>query len=84
MREAAGLSQEGLAERANLHRNYVGSIERGERNVGLINIVALDEVTGADSVVGPIQPLLPEIAAEKNHHPAPICKVRSPMIAVPS
>jgi transcriptional regulator with XRE-family HTH domain len=38
---ARGLSQEKLAELADLHRNYVGGIERGERNVALINIVRL-------------------------------------------
>jgi transcriptional regulator with XRE-family HTH domain len=41
LRLAKGLSQEELAEIADLHRNYVGGIERGERNVGLLNILQL-------------------------------------------
>jgi transcriptional regulator with XRE-family HTH domain len=33
-----GLSQEELAEKAELHRTYIGMIERGEKNITLINI----------------------------------------------
>jgi transcriptional regulator with XRE-family HTH domain len=41
LRVALGYSQELLAEKADLHRTYVGSIERGERNVSLDNIVRI-------------------------------------------
>jgi len=35
------LTQEELAEKADLHPTYVGSVERGERNIALENIVAI-------------------------------------------
>lgn len=37
-RERLDVSQDKLAELADLHRTYIGSVERGERNVSLINI----------------------------------------------
>lgn len=40
-RTSLGLSQEELADLAGLHRTYVGSIERGERNPSLLNIARL-------------------------------------------
>jgi transcriptional regulator with XRE-family HTH domain len=38
LRHDRGLSQEALAERAGIHRTYLGSIEREERNVAIDNI----------------------------------------------
>ena len=37
-REALGLTQEEFAERAGIHRTYLSDIERGTRNVSLVNI----------------------------------------------
>ena len=38
LRKRKGLSQEELAFQANLHRTYIGMIERGEKNITLLNI----------------------------------------------
>lgn len=37
-RLALGLSQEQLAHEADLHRAYIGQIERGEKNIGVQNL----------------------------------------------
>ena len=40
-RLALGLSQEELAFNCDLDRSYMGSVERGERNISLMNIVKI-------------------------------------------
>lgn len=43
-REKLGVSQEAFADMCQLDRTYIGGIERGERNVALVNI---EKIAGA-------------------------------------
>lgn len=48
LRMQLGISQEALGERAQLHRTYVGRLERGELNPSLHNVVRLATGLGVD------------------------------------
>lgn len=47
-RAARGMSQEDLAARAGIHRNYLGGVERRERNIALDNLEKLAAAMGMD------------------------------------
>lgn len=48
LRKAHGWSQERLALESGLARSYVGGIERGQRNIALVNICTLAETLGVE------------------------------------
>ncbi|MDR2394682.1 MAG: helix-turn-helix domain-containing protein [Treponema sp.] len=55
-RKILNISQEDLAERAGLHRTYIGGIERGERNITLDSL----QVIAAALNVAPVVLLVEE------------------------
>ena len=55
IRKKKGISQERLAELSGLHRTYVSSVERGERNISLENIDRLAAALGT-----PLPEMMPQ------------------------
>lgn len=45
-RKAQGMSQEALADKANIDRSYMGGIERGEHNLAIINFLKIANALG--------------------------------------
>lgn len=50
-RHDAGLSQEELSFRCELHRTYIGAVERGEVNIALRNLVTISHALGTSVAV---------------------------------
>ena len=48
LRKGLGLSQEQLALESGLARSYLGGVERGQRNIALLNIFKLSEALGVE------------------------------------
>ena len=56
LRSEHGWSQEELADRVGIHRTYMGDVERGARNIGLVKIARI-----ADALDLPISGLMAEV-----------------------
>jgi len=48
LRQSAGYTQEEFAYKAGLDRSYYGAVERGERNLSVLNLLKIAQALGVD------------------------------------
>lgn len=63
LREAAGYSQDNFALEAGIARSYYSGIERGERNVAVLNLIRIASTLGVE--VGELFPSIAELRRNK-------------------
>lgn len=63
LRKARGFSQEGFAYEVGLDRTYMGSVERGERNIAAINLIRIAKVLKVE--VGELFPSTRALSVEQ-------------------
>ncbi|HBD7397090.1 helix-turn-helix domain-containing protein [Legionella longbeachae] len=61
MRKAHGFSQEAFASESGIDRSYMGSVERGERNVAALNLIKIAQALNVE-----VGELFPPIESFKN------------------
>jgi transcriptional regulator with XRE-family HTH domain len=67
LRGKTGLSQERFAKEANVHRNEIGALERGEREPGLLMLLILADAAGV-----PVKRLTKDLAVPAARKPWPL------------
>lgn len=70
MRTEAGISQEALANRLRLHRNYVGYVERGERSLSLETLARVARALNV-SLAEFFAPFQTQLTAARRKTPVP-------------
>jgi transcriptional regulator with XRE-family HTH domain len=65
VRQERGMTQEAMAELCGLHWTYIGQIERGRRNVGVLNAIRLADALGVNPAV-----LLDGLTLQEDNIPA--------------
>ena len=62
LRKAKGFSQEGFAAEIGLDRTYMGSVERGERNIATLNLIRIAKSLNIE--IGQLFPLISELTVD--------------------